>query len=92
MISCMSKQKKLTDVEKIINYLEQKKAKAEARVKEYQGPIMSSEMRTSAHMQVEHARLVNTVDVIDETLAVIRQFCDDAPGLKSKGNAKKRQV
>lgn len=88
----MGQQKtKRNDVEKIIKYLEGKKAKAEARLKEYSGPVMTSELRNSPHMQLEHTRLATTIETLDDVLMTIKEFCDDVPK-PQKSNAKGKKV
>lgn len=86
----MAQKYKRSEVEKIVNYLNEKKTKAESRLKEYQGPVMASELRNSPHMQVEQTRLVTTVELLDDVIMAINQFCDLEPEKPSNAKAKKK--
>jgi len=77
----------------IINYLKEKKRLAEAKVKDYQGPIISDIAKNSPHMQLDYTRQNAIIDTLDEVLMTIEQFCKDglpaAPkAAKPKPNAK----
>lgn len=75
-------------VENIINYLQEKKKLAEAKVKDYQGPIISDIAKNSPHMQLDYTRQNAIIDTLDEVLMTIQQFCKealpDAPKQKQK--------
>ena len=72
----MAKKYKRSEVEKIVNYLNEKKTKAEVRLKEYQGPVMATELRNSPHMQHEQTRLIATVELLEDVIMAINQFCE----------------
>lgn len=87
----MKKKYKRTEVEKIVNYLTEKKTKAEFRLKEYQGPVMASELRNSPYMQMEQTRLVATVELLDDVIMAIIQFCEIEPEKQIPNNATEKK-
>lgn len=79
------KKLKSNHVEKIVTYLKEKRAKAETRLKEYMGPVLSAELRNSPHMQVEHTRITTSIELLDDVIMTIEKFCDDVlPSEESK--------
>lgn len=77
-----------TEVEKIIQYLEDKLAQIRGKIEKYETPILGEVLKNSSHIQSEYFRLCARADEIEDNLLAIKRFSGVTPKKKNNGNSK----
>lgn len=77
-----------TEVEKIIQYLEDKLKQIRGKIEKYETPILGDVLKSNAHVQTEYFRLCARADEIEDNLLAIKRFSGSTTKKKNNGIGK----
>ena len=63
-----------SDVEKIIEYMQDKLESIRKKMEKYEGPIMAEVLKNNQHVATEYFRLCARADEIEDNLLAIQKF------------------